>query len=55
VARAELRDRQVILGQVAALRECVAKSAGEFEKGALAALRWSLDGGLGPDSENGGR
>jgi hypothetical protein len=48
VARAGLRDRQVILGQVAALRESVARSAGEFENGALAALLWLLDGGPGP-------
>ena len=55
MTRAELRDRQVILGQVAALRECVAKSADEFENGALAALRWLLDGGPGPITGESGR
>jgi len=55
VARAELRDRQVILAQVAALRECVARSAGEFENGALAALRWLLNGGPGPVTGETGR
>jgi hypothetical protein len=48
VARAGLRDPQVIAGQVAALHECIARSAGEFECGALAALCWLLEGGPGP-------
>ena len=46
--RAALRDPAVIAAQVAALHECSATSAGEFESGALAALCWLLRGGPGP-------
>ena len=44
VARSALRDRESIAAQIAALRG----DAAEFERGALAALCWLLDGGPGP-------
>ena len=48
VAGAGLRDREVIAAQVVALRGGAAGPAGEFERGALAALSWLLEGGPGP-------
>jgi hypothetical protein len=48
VAGAGLRDREVIAAQVAVLREDAAGPAREFERGALAALCWLLEGGSGP-------
>ena len=43
-ARSVLRDRESIGAQIAALRG----DAAEFERGALAALCWLLEGGPGP-------
>jgi hypothetical protein len=43
-ARSALRDRESIAAQIAALRG----DAAEFERGALAALCWLLEGGPGP-------
>jgi hypothetical protein len=43
-ARSVLRDRESIAAQIAALRG----DAAEFERGALAALCWLLEGGPGP-------
>jgi hypothetical protein len=48
VAGAGLRDREIIAAQVAALRDDAAGPAREFERGALAALCWLLEGGSGP-------
>jgi hypothetical protein len=54
-SRARLREAAVIAAQVAALGEAAARPAGEFERGALAALRWLLEGGPGPVSGEIGR
>jgi hypothetical protein len=48
VAGAGLRDREVIAAQVVALGGGAAGPAGEFERGALTALSWLLEGGPGP-------
>jgi hypothetical protein len=51
---ARLRERDVIDAQIIALREV--DPMGEFERGALAALQWLLEGGPGPvTGEVGGR
>jgi hypothetical protein len=50
-----LRDSEIIAAQIAALGNG-ARTAGEFERGALAALRWLLEGGPRPiTGEVGGR
>ena len=46
--RARLRESEVLAAQVAALSEEGGRPAGDFECGALAALRWLLEGGPGP-------
>lgn len=43
-----LRDREVIAAQLVALRGDAARPAGEFERGASAALNWLLESGPGP-------
>ena len=48
MVRAGLRDPEVIAAQIAALDKCMARSAGEFERGASAALCWLLGDGPGP-------
>ena len=56
VVRAALRDPEAIAAQGAALRGGAAGPAGEFERGALAALCWLLEDGPGPvTGELGGR
>jgi hypothetical protein len=55
VTRARLRAASVIAAQVAGLREVAARPTGEFERGALAALSWLLDGGPGPMTGEVGR
>jgi hypothetical protein len=46
--RARLREPGVLAAQVEALRGQDRSTVGEFERGALAALRWLLEGGPGP-------
>jgi hypothetical protein len=46
-SRARLRDREVIAAQITVLAEAGGQ-AREFERGALAALRWVVEGGAGP-------